>query len=245
MTIDLLLLCAVLAFGFFGMEAGAIAQLANGLGLLLAYAASRPVATLATPYAAPDLGLSPHVVNVVLSGLFFFVFFSLGSWLVRRALQKAFPESRNGRGDRAFGFLLGAGKGALILYAAASFYVFFEKPLTKAFGAPPPAVRNSEALKLARKHDLLNAVRVPALAKVEKLIAAGKTPGGAGALPPELQQLLADPKLKSALQDGSLANILNSGDLSALQNDPRLAGLLANSKAAAGGASGDPAEDPR
>ena len=241
MTLDLVLAGLVLVFGFFGFLSGAIRQLAHWLGLFLAYAAARPAATFATPYAAPDLGLSPHVVNVLLSGLFFVLFFVLGSWAVQRLLQKIFPNRQNGRGDGAFGFLLGAGTGAVLLYTLVSFYVFFEKPLTKAFGAPPPAVRDSVAVRLARSHDLFNAVHVPALAKFEKLLAAAKGPGGAGALSgqPELQRLLDDPKLKAALQDDSLSRALKSGDLSALKDDPRLQSLFGNPKPAAPAEPGD------
>jgi uncharacterized membrane protein required for colicin V production len=249
MTIDLILAGLVLVYGFFGLQSGAIRQLTHWLGLLVAYALARPAAARATPYAAADLGVSPHIVNVLLSGFFFFVFYALGSWLVGRAFLKAFPDRQNGRGDRTFGFVMGAAKGAVLLYALVSVYVFFEKPLTKAFGAPPPAVRNSFALELARRHDLFNAVHVPALAKFEKLLAAAKNPDGAGALAgqPELQQLLSDPKLKAVLQDGSLARALQSGDLSALKNDPRFSALL-NDPKFAGAPAGTPAnsaDEPR
>ncbi len=240
MTLDLVLAGLVLVFGLFGLRSGAIRQLAHGLGLVAACLGARPLAARLTPAAAPPLGLSPAIVNVLLSALLFCALYALASWAIHRLLANLLPNRQNGSGDKAFGFLLGAGKGGLLLYAALSLLVFFEKP-----GVPlPPALRGSAAVAFARRRDLFNAVPGPGLAKLETLLAAARNAGGgAGALAdqPELRRLLDDPQLKAALQDDALARALKSGDLSALKNDPRLAPLLKDPQFAlpAGGPGGE------
>jgi uncharacterized membrane protein required for colicin V production len=232
MKFDLILLAVAAAFGFYGFYTGAMAQLKNALGMLAAYFGARPLAALLTPRAAPQMGLAPPIVNLILSGFLFCALYSLTSWLVRKALVKMFPDSSLGRADRVVGFLTGTGKGVLVIYAALSFYVFFEKPMAQAFGAPPPAVRESACVELARQHDLLHVIPVPALKKLEKLVAAARNPEAAEALAatPELKRLLDDPQLKAALQNDELTRGLMSGDLSALKDAPSLQALLKDPK---------------
>ena len=228
MKFDLLLAGLVATFGFLGLLSGAIKQLQHWLGLILAALAARPLAARLAPYAAPRLGLPPKAVGVALSGFLFCAIYILGAAAVRGLLLKLFSNPQDGRGDRAFGFGLGAAKGAALLFVLLSFLIFFEKPLTAAFGAPPAPVRESRIVALVRRHDLFDAVPVPALAKVQKLIEAARDPRGLGGLEdePELRRLLDDPRLKAALQDGKLTRALMSGDPSALKNDPRLRALL-------------------
>jgi uncharacterized membrane protein required for colicin V production len=235
MKFDLLLVGVVALFGFFGFHSGAINQLRHWVGLILAALADRPLAARLTPYAAPQIGLSPKIVNIILSALLFGVLYMIGAAAARKALLKLFPGRLDGRGDRAIGLGLGAAKGAALLFVLLSFLIFFEKPLTRAFGAPPAPVRDSRAVALVRRHDLFDAVHVPALAKIEKLIEAAKGPGGPQGLAnePELRRLLDDPQLKAVLQDGELSQALKSGDLSALKNDPRLRALLNDPRIAA------------
>ena len=235
MTFDLILAGVVALFGLFGLSSGALRQLRHWAGLLLAALAARPAAARLTPFAAPRLGLPPPFANAALSVLLFVVLFLAGTLAARGLLSKVFPDRENGRGDRAFGFALGAAKGAVLAFAALSLLVFFEKPLTDAFGAPPAAFRESRAVAFARRRDLFAAVPVPVLAKLQKLIDAAKDPAGLEALrgEPELRALLDDPGLKASLSDGEAARALKSGDLSALKRDPRLKALLDDPRLAA------------
>lgn len=236
----------VLVFGLFGYFSGAIRQATHWLGLALAYVAARPLAARATPAAAPALGLSPSIVNVLLSALFFAVLLIAGTLIFRALAAKVFGERLNGRGDRAFGFALGAAKGSALLYLLLSLLVFFEKPLTKALGAPPAAIADSRLVGLARRHDLFHAVPLPALAKVQKLLDASRGPDGLKGLEnePELRRLLDDPQFKAALQDGALSQALRSGDLSALRNDPRLKALLDDPRLASPSAAAPAGSEP-
>ena len=235
MKLDLLLACVVALFGLLGLFSGAINQLRHWAGLILAALAARPLAASLTPFAAPKLGLSPLIVNVALSTLLFCILYMLGMATARAVLLKLFPGSQNGRGDREIGFVLGAAKGGALSYILLSLLIFFEKPLTKAFGAPPAALGESRIVGLARRHDLFHAVPLPALAKVEKLMEAAKDPSRLKDLQnePELRRLLDDPQLKAALQNDALSQALKSGDLSSLRNDPRLKALLNDPRLAA------------
>ena len=245
MTLDLALLALVALFGLMGLASGAIKQITRWAGLILGGLAARPLAARLTPLAAPRLSLPPVAANALLSAVLFLLLYMLLSWTVHRLLRTAFGERENGRGDKAFGFLLGAGKGAVLLYALLSLLIFFEKPLTAALGAPPAAAGGSAAVALARRHDLFNAVPVPALAQIQKLIEAAKNPAALSAFAgqPDLQGLLADPQLKAMLQNDALATALKSGDLSALKNDPRFQALLKDPRLA--GAAGLDLETPR
>ena len=228
MKFDLVLAGLVALFGLFGLFSGALSQLRHWLSLIFAALAARPLAARLAPYTAPQVGFPPKVVEVVLSGLLFVVLFLLASAIVGLLLLKLLPGRQGGRGDQAFGFGLGAAKGAALLFVLLSFIIFFEEPLTRAFGPFPAPVRESRAVAFVRRHDLFDAVPVPALAKIEKLIEAAKNPGGLQGLAnePEMRKLLDDPQLKAALQDDALSQALKSGDFSALKNDPRFRALL-------------------
>ena len=154
MTIDLFLIGCVVAFGLFGFFSGAIKQLTHALGMIAAYCGARPLAGLLTRLFPPNSGLSPAVVNVLLSAALFIVLYAFASQVARRLLTGLFPDRINGRGDRACGFLLGAGKAGVLLYAVLSLLLFFEDPLTSALGAPPPAVRESACVAFTRRHEI-------------------------------------------------------------------------------------------
>lgn len=235
MTLDLAFAGIVAFFGLLGAFSGALKQLRHWLGLIAAALAARPLAARLTPYAAPRLGLSPSVANVALSALSFVLLLVAGTLAAGAALRGLFPDRQGGRGDRAFGFVLGAAKGAALLFVLLSLLVYFERPLTRALGAPPAAWSSSRAVAFARRRDLFDAVPVPALAMVQKLIDAARSPAGLKSLEdrPELRRLLDDPRLKAALQDGELSRALKSGNLSALRSNPRLKALLDDPRFAA------------
>ena len=229
MTFDLLLAGVVALFGLFGLFSGALNQLRRWLGLVLAALAARPLAVRLAPLAAPKTGFPPKAVEVALSGLLFVALYFIGSAAARLLLTKLFPDRQDGRVDRALGFGLGAAKGAFLIFALLSVLIFFEKPLTAAYGPPPAPYNESRAVAFVRRHDLFDAVPIPALAKLQQLAQAAKNPsGGLQGLEsqPELQKLLEDPQLKAALQNPEITQALKSGDFSALQNDPRFRALL-------------------
>jgi uncharacterized membrane protein required for colicin V production len=227
-NVDLGLLAALGVFALLGYRSGAIRQLTHWAGLAVGVLAAGPASARLTPLLAPRVGVPASITRVLLSSILFTALGGVGAWLVHALLSKLAGDRENGPGDRAFGLVLGAGKGAALLFIALSLLLFFEKPLAKAFGPPPPAVASSAAVGFVRRHGLFESAPGPAVAKLERLLAAVRDPQAARALAkdPEFQSLLDDRSLQSTLKDEELANSVLSGDLSVLKKDPRLAALL-------------------
>jgi len=202
--------------------------------LAFAYLAARPLAAALTPALAPRLGFPPAGVKVALSLLCFSAVYAGGTLLVHLLLKKLAGNREKNRLDRAAGFLLGVGKASAVVFVLLSALLFFEKPLISALGKPSETIQRSAIVKLVRGHNLFDAVSFPALAKIEKLMAAARDPKAARALAddPKLRELLNDPNLRAALQDETVAQALRSGDWSALLNNPKIASLLKDSRIA-------------
>lgn len=229
MNFDLLIAALLIILGLLGLVSGAIRQLTHWAALALAYILAWPLASRLTPVLAPKLSLPPAAVKIILSSLGFFGLYALGAVVFHLILAKLAGNRENGRWDHAGGFLLGLGKGTVIVFVALSVAVYFEKPLTQALGRPPAAVENSRTVAFVRRHNLFDSVPAPILAKIEKLAAAARDPESGQSLEslePELKGLLKDPHVQSLLKDGNLDQILKSGDISALKNDPRFSALL-------------------
>lgn len=233
---DFIFLGFILILGLFGYLSGAVRQLTHWAALVLAYFCCRPLAARLTPSVTPRLAplmpakltLSPALVNMSLSSSFFSLILIVGSVLLSALASKILGKREDSRINRTGGFVLGAGKGAAIVFAAVAVLLFLEKPLTEAFGAFPRPVAKSVAVGFVRAHNPLESAPIPMLDKIEKLMAALKDPQRAEALlnDPELRKLLRDPALTPALKDKNLEAALRSGDWSALKDDPRIAKLL-------------------
>lgn len=233
---DFAFLAFIAVLGLLGWLSGAIRQLSHWAGLALAYFCARPLAAKLTPVVTPKLAallppkadLPAAVVNVGLSSALFSALFIVGTVSISLLVAKAFGEHENGKVNRAGGVLLGAGKGAAIVFAALAVVLFLEKPLAKAFGGLPEPLAKSAALGFVRAHNPLEEAPLPALAKIENLMAAVRDPQKAQELlrDPEMRKLIENPAMSLALKDKTLEQAVRSGDWSALKDDPRLAELL-------------------
>lgn len=233
---DFAFLAFLLVLGLFGCLSGAIRQLTHWSGLALAYVCARPLAAKLTPMVTPRLAplmppkiqLSPAVVNMGLSSVLFSAIFLLATVVLSVLAARTIGRLENSRLNRAGGFLLGAAKGAVLVFAALAVLLFLEKPLTESFGGLPEPLAKSAAVGFVRAHNPLEAAPLPALAKIEDLMAAERDPQQAAELlrDPELLKLIEDPSLNLVLKDKALEQALRSGDWSALKNDPRIAELL-------------------
>lgn len=227
MTIDLGLVVVLLVFGLFGLASGAIRQLTHWAGLACGAFLAGPLATRLTPWLAPRVHFPAAGVRVALASILFGLLAALGALAVHSALSKLSGGREDGKWNRAGGFALGVGKGAVAMFVLISVLLFFEKPLVAHFGKPP-TVDESRAVAFVRVHNLFETLHFEAANKLERLLEAATNPAKAQALAsdPEVRRFLDDPAFKSALQDPALANALRSGDLSALKNDPKLGALL-------------------
>ncbi len=227
MAIDLGLLALVLVFGALGAFSGAIKQLGNWIGLAAAYLLARPLAALAAPALAVKFSLPPAAVKIGLSAVGFYPLYMGAALLSGLILHKTLGAVERGRWDRAGGFALGAGKGALLSYLGLSLWLFMEGKLP-GNAAAAFAVPHTRATDFVRRNNLLSKIPLPALANIQKLSDAANNPAALAALgsDPKLQALLENPELKAALKDDSLVKALQSGDVESLAKDPRLANLL-------------------
>ncbi|HAH05714.1 MAG TPA: hypothetical protein DCM05_04175 [Elusimicrobia bacterium] len=215
MPLDLVLLAAVAVFSVHGYLTGAISQLSHWAGLIAAYFASRPLAAILAPKLAPSTGLSPGAVQVLLSTVGFTVLYAGVTLVVHGVLKTLAGGREKNAPDRFIGLALGGGKTAALLFVLLSAVLFFEKPLVKALGRKPEALKDSRAAEFVRSHNLFKNVKLPALSRLEKLMAAAQDPSKLD--DPELKKLMADPRIKA---------VLESGDMAALRKDPRLKALL-------------------
>lgn len=231
MTLDLGILSVVILSGLMGAMSGALKQAASLIGLVFACLAFRPLAAVLTPMLAERLGYPPAAVKVGLSMVLFSVLFGVGTLASRAVLKKLAGDREKSRADRAIGFALGAGKAGAIAFVLLSAVLFFEKAMAEAMGETPFKMEGSRIADLARRHNLFDSIRLPALDKLRKLAAAAKDPKAAEELmnDPKVKKLLEDPNLKALLQDPATAKALQSGDLSTLLKDPRLAAFLKDS----------------
>lgn len=235
-TIDFAFLAFLAVLGLLGWLSGAIRQLSHWAGLALAYFCAPPLAALLTPLVTPRLApllpaklpLSPAVVNMSLTSSLFSLIFIIGTVVLSVLAGKMIGVHENGKANRIGGFVLGAAKAAVLVFAALAVLLFLEKPLTEAFGGLYEPLAKSVAVGFVRAHNPLEAAPLPALAKIEKLMSAMRDPKETAALlrDPELRKLLENPSLNLALKDKTLEKALRGGDWSALKNDPRLAELL-------------------
>ena len=225
MPIDLALLGVVALFGLLGFLSGAIRQLSHWVGLAIAYFACRPLAAQLTPWLASRLGFPAAGVRVATAATLFALLCVIGSMLIHAILLLIDRGREGGRVDRSFGFVLGAAKGAAILFVLISGVLFFEKPLTELAGTRAEALQRSKAVALVRRHNLFEAVPFPVLAKLERVMEAARDPKRAKELGKD-SSLLRDPAVKAALHDKSLMRALAAGDGEALRANPGLAKLL-------------------
>jgi len=240
--LDLGLLALIAAVAYSGWRSGAIRQLTHWGGLACGLLASGPVAARLTPHVAPHVAVPAAITRVLLSSSMFPLFGGLGAWGIHALLDKLSGGREQGRGDRAGGAAFGFLKGVALVFIGLSVLVFFEAPLIKHFGKPPPSVADSYSLAFIRRHGIFESAPVPAVAKLEKVLAAIRDPRAAKALArdPEVRAMLNDPALRQTLKDDGIATALLRGDVDALKTDPRLAALLKNPRPSASAAQTSP-----
>lgn len=205
MPLDLALLAVVAVFSLHGYLTGAIGQLSHWAGLVAAYLASRPLAAALAPKLAPAVGLSAAAVQVLLSTVGFTVLYAVVTLIIHGALKALAGGREKNVPDRFVGLALGGGKAAALLFVLLSAALWFEKPLVQALGKPPKAVQESKAAGWTREHNLFKNIKLPALSKVEKLLAAAQDPSRLD--DPELKKLMNDPRIKAALESKDFAGL--------------------------------------
>jgi uncharacterized membrane protein required for colicin V production len=228
MKLDMIILGLLALFGVMGILSGAVKQLAHWAGLILGFCAARPLASALAPLAARSLGWPPVLLNVILSCLLFLLLSAVGAALTHLLIARFLRGHENGAGNRALGFILGAGKAAAGIFVALSALLFFEKPLAQAAGAFDSQTKDSVAVAFVRAHNLFASLHLPALSGIRGILEAMKDPQAAQALlnDPSLKALLDDPRLKALLTDPAIKKAMESGDLAPLRDSAKVKELL-------------------
>lgn len=222
MSLDLAVLALLTVAALLGAATGALRQLVSlgavALGVLAARAWTDDVA------AGLSRSLQPgaRLVAPLLLFLGVFALASLAGALVLRVTGVA--RVVRGPSDRGVGAILGGVKGFLVAWALLS-------ALALAGDSAPARVlrwsRGSDALALAREHNLVRRLRPDAAAAVERALEAARRVERAGGLArdPESARLLADPRIR-ALQAREGASGLDPGATARVLEDPQLRALV-------------------
>ncbi len=196
MTLDLVVLGAVVLLALAGAAWGALRQLTFLGAAVLGFRAARARAPavgqgLAGSLPAPAARAAAAVL--VFLGVLFGASFA-GALLLRFMGAGRFWRPA----DRALGALLGAAKASLVAWVLLS-ALALTGPLGPAWLDP----RGSDFAALAREHNLFEAWRSPTADLLKRLLKAARDPRGSARLlsDVELRSLLEDPRVQSLLQE--------------------------------------------
>jgi uncharacterized membrane protein required for colicin V production len=226
--LDILVLVVAVAFGLQGAYHGTVKQLSTWASIGAAGAIGKPLALVLTLALVPQMGLPPYAARIGLSLLCYAFLYVLASIVADATIGKMHGKGKRHAVDKATGFCLGVGRGAITAYAILCLFVFFESPIARAIGRPARTFTGSVFVDVARRHNLFGAVPSASMSRLEQLLLAARDPGAAKALDNDrrLKAMLGDPALAAALQDDALLRAVKAGDLGAMQSDPRVAALL-------------------
>jgi len=225
MVIDLTILGLVLFFAIIGAITGASRQVANLVGLAVAYFASSRLGPLVGPKLAASIG-GPLFLGIIAGSLLVFVVvwlavrYALGALLVRFLSTGRHNEDRSI--DRFLGFALGGAKMLLIAWVALSAITFFEQHVVVAGRRFGVATQESLALQAARRFNLFEMTQFSQVGNLVRVAKASSNPEEARRLQedPAYKALRKDARFQRLLQDDALKQALAKGDTAALlRND--------------------------
>jgi len=228
MVTDLLVVGLIAVLGALGWRSGTIKQVTHWAGIALGRAVAQPLALIVTLMLVKDFGFLPQTLRIGLSVFYFFAFYVIGFLIAGFFLRRFIAHRVHTRVDKAGGFVLALGKGAMMMFVFLSVLACFQRPLVAAFGRPPAIIGNSVIMTLVSRNNFFGGTPFGRLMRLARLMDAARDPKSAKALAgdPEFQAIMSDPRLRASLQDEDLARELRKGHWFALQKDPRIALLL-------------------
>ncbi|KFE64794.1 CvpA family protein [Hyalangium minutum] len=220
MVIDVTILCLVIFFALIGAISGAAKQIAQMVGMAVAYFASKRLGPVLGPKLAGSFGDSQLAGVLVASVLVFVVVLITVRYALVALLQRLMAgKDPNNRGpDRMIGFVLGGTKVALICYVVMSALTFVEQHVVvagKKLGISP---KDSKAFGLVRSHNLFEMTQFAPIKDFVRVAQASTDPERARKLQndPAYKALRQDPRFQRALKEDSLRRALEQGDTQAL-----------------------------
>ena len=220
MVIDLTILCLVIFFALVGAISGAAKQIAQMVGLAVAYFASKKLGPVLGPKLAGSLGDSQLAGILLASLLVFIVVLIVVRYALVALLQRLMTgRDPNNRGpDRMIGFMLGGAKVALICYVVMSALTFVEQHVVVAGKKMGISPKDSRAFAFARSYNLFERTQFAPLKDFVRVAQASTDPEQAQKLQndPAYKALRQDPRFQRALKEDSLRRALEQGDTQAL-----------------------------
>ncbi len=194
MSLDLVVLGAVVLLALAGAAWGALRQLTFLGAAVLGFVVARALA----PTVAGGLGGTlPAPVSRATAALLIFFGVLFGASFAAHLMLRWMGAGRFWRpADRALGALLGAAKAGLVAWVVLSALAF-----TGPVGPIDP--RGSDFAAMAREHNLFEAWRSPTADLLKRLLKAARDPRGSARLlsDVEMRALLEDPRVQSLLQE--------------------------------------------
>jgi membrane protein required for colicin V production len=219
-VIDVTIFCLVIFFAMVGAISGAAKQIAQMVGLAVAYFASKRLGPVLGPKLAGSFGDSQLAGVLVASVLIFIVVLIVVRYALVALLQRLMSgrDPSNRGPDRLIGFVLGGAKVALICYVVMSALTFVEQHVVvagKKLGISP---KDSRAFAFARSHNLFERTQFAPLKDFVRVAQASTDPERAQKLQndPAYKALRQDPRFQRALKEDSLRKALEQGDTQAL-----------------------------
>jgi len=234
MTLDLVFLGCVGIFALIGYFSGFARQVIRIGALVGAYLLAGILGRPFGSMLARSLEV-PHLIGRVLgSGLAFFLLymiFSVVGWSILRKWRKRQDPEKiavRRRWDGWTGLALGGAKTFVMLYLVLCVIVLVEKPLAKASGKMRKMLSHSFMADLAREHNILSGLHLPAVGNLAAISKAASDPKFREKMmhDPKVKRLLENPKIKALADDKALLAASRRNDLAALLANPRLNRVL-------------------
>ena len=233
--LDILILGLAGIFALIGFFTGFWMQLMRLGALVTAYVCAGLAGKPLGPVLARGLDLPMLLGRILATGLAFFLLYTVLSaigwiYLKRRRKRREREEGEYGlrKDEKIFGALLGGAKSFLFLFVLLCAVVLVEKPLEKALGKKPRLLQNSHVADLARNHNILSGLHLPAVANVAALSRVSTDPAFRDRLAqdPKVQQLVQHPKIKHLAGDRALVEASRQNNIAAILSNPRLNAAL-------------------
>ncbi len=228
MTLDLILVAVVMAFGLLGWLSGFWMQVMRLGVLVVSYLLAGLIGSFMGMSIARSLGIPILLGDVAGSFLAFiglYMILSTIGWRLMRGIRR---KTANTAGLRFLNSAAGAGFGMLkagfILFMLLNAAVLLEGHFGQKMKNSELGYDKSVLVRVARKHNIIESMHLPMVGNVEALGRLGSDPAFRRkvANDPNIRALLAHPKIKRLLGDRALVSASRSRDFSALMSNPRL-----------------------
>ncbi len=237
MVVDIVCAGVVLLLGLFGYFSGFLRQIGKLIGLVLGFLAARALADSVGETMATAFGLGLFVAKAIAFALIFFLVTMLFRfvWGILTGGGRV-GESPTRVLDRGLGGLLGAAKGALLVYVAMALLLYAGPELEARGTKLPFDLSGSLIAREVQKRNLIADEIFPRAQAIEKVAAILQKPERlqvreddpdvAFLLSHDKAQFLSDPDIAQALREGRWDFVVADGRVFALLADREIVAAL-------------------